>query len=221
MKNVISFSLYGDREIYSVGALKNAVLQKSIYPEWICRFYVDDKVPKETINKLKNLGSEIVDKGPSKNFIGSLWRFEVAFDPSVNIYVVRDCDSRLSVREFSAIKEWLSEGSSFHVMRDHPNHVHVMMAGMWGGISGKIPEFKKLYDNFLKQTNGEFEADTIFLKNFLWENYVKKDHTAHDEYFKPLGTEKPFPDKLIDEYSFVGNKYNENDKPVYSVNRRD
>jgi hypothetical protein len=221
MKNIISFSLYGDKKLYPVGALKNALLQKTVYPEWTCRFYVDDKVPKEVIEQLKDYGSEIIEKGPSRNFIGSFWRYEVAFDPSVDRYAVRDCDSRLNDREYLAVKEWISEGTSFHIMRDHPNHLHVIMAGMWGGISGKVPEFEQIYTNYIKQSNGEFWSDMYFLETLLWDGYIKKNHTAHDEYFKPLGIEKPFPIKLVDEYSFVGNKYDENDKPVYSVNRRD
>ena len=47
MKKIISFSLYGTESKYTHGALCNAELAKVIYPEWICRFYCGESVPRE------------------------------------------------------------------------------------------------------------------------------------------------------------------------------
>jgi hypothetical protein len=54
---VISFSLYGDRELYTVGAVINAELVHKIYPGWVARFYVDETVPGEVVSALKDRGA--------------------------------------------------------------------------------------------------------------------------------------------------------------------
>ena len=41
--NVISFSLWGPAPVYSYGAMINLALCLSIYPDWICRFYIDSR----------------------------------------------------------------------------------------------------------------------------------------------------------------------------------
>jgi hypothetical protein len=50
------------------------------------------------------------------------WRFLVAADTDVERYVVRDIDSRLSLREQAAVDEWIESQKKSHVMRDHSSH---------------------------------------------------------------------------------------------------
>ena len=38
-------------------------------------------------------------------------------------------DSWVLDREVAAVQEWVGSGRTFHVMRDHPNHKAVMLAG--------------------------------------------------------------------------------------------
>jgi hypothetical protein len=54
MKKIISFSLWGDNPKYTVGAIKNAELALSIYPDWICRYYIGKSTPQEIIDELKS-----------------------------------------------------------------------------------------------------------------------------------------------------------------------
>lgn len=39
---------------------------------------------------------------------------------------------KLLEREAEAVKEWLSENKTFHVLRDHPHHTAPIMGGLWG-----------------------------------------------------------------------------------------
>jgi hypothetical protein len=39
-KRVLSFSLWGDKPIYNIGAIKNAYLAKHFYPDFECWYYV-------------------------------------------------------------------------------------------------------------------------------------------------------------------------------------
>ena len=47
MKKIISFCLWGDNPKYTIGAIENAKLAKTIYPDWTCRFYVGTSTPDE------------------------------------------------------------------------------------------------------------------------------------------------------------------------------
>ena len=48
---VISYSLWGDKPTYTVGAVKNADLAATLFPDWTCVFYCFSSVPKEIIQK--------------------------------------------------------------------------------------------------------------------------------------------------------------------------
>ena len=52
-KKVISFSLWGNNPIYTVGAIRNAELAQLIYPEWVCRYYIGHCVSDKILNKLE------------------------------------------------------------------------------------------------------------------------------------------------------------------------
>jgi tetratricopeptide (TPR) repeat protein len=93
-RNVISFSLWGDKRDYLEGAIRNARLAPEIYPEWRCRFYCGKSVSELVIGELISCGADIVlmpDDGPL--FEGLFWRFQVAWDCGVDRFLVRDADS--------------------------------------------------------------------------------------------------------------------------------
>jgi hypothetical protein len=56
---LISFSLFGDEDIYLYGAISNAKIAKEIYPTYKPRFYIDSKVRRSVVLDLKKLGAEI------------------------------------------------------------------------------------------------------------------------------------------------------------------
>jgi hypothetical protein len=44
-------------------------------------------------------------------------------DSLVSVFLSRDLDSRVTVREHAAVYDWLNNTrASFHIMRDHPLH---------------------------------------------------------------------------------------------------
>src|SRR5262245_6754165 len=43
-RNIIAFSLFGSDAMYAEGAVRNAVAAHFLYPEWTCRFYIDETV---------------------------------------------------------------------------------------------------------------------------------------------------------------------------------
>ncbi|UZJ66101.1 hypothetical protein OKW96_08465 [Sphingobacterium sp. KU25419] len=60
MKKYISFSLWGDNPMYTIGVIKNAELVSLIYPDYSMVVFHDDTVPNEILVKLIDLGVELV-----------------------------------------------------------------------------------------------------------------------------------------------------------------
>lgn len=176
MKKIIAFSLWGKHEFYNYGALENALLAKQIYPGWICRFYyLENGCDPKIIKLLKEQDNvELVAKQGSLSNLNTFWRFEPAFYEDDIIYLSRDTDSRLNVREKAAVDQWLSSDKNFHIMRDHPEHLAYIMAGMWGCRNNMLRKLKDEYQKY--QTNNKiidlYGIDQTFLKNIVYPHVV-------------------------------------------------
>ena len=59
-KRIIAFSLFGNNPKYVEPAILNTQVSPMLFPGWVCRFYVDDSVSSEAIQRLKNNGAEVV-----------------------------------------------------------------------------------------------------------------------------------------------------------------
>jgi hypothetical protein len=203
---VISFSLWGNQSRYLRGALRNALLAPDLYPGWRCRFYVDDSVPAEFIAVLAQLGAEVID-GPvaaqqPSNRQRLVRRFLVANDPGVGYFMVRDCDSVVNLREALAVQAWLASGNWFHVMRDGWTHTDLMLAGMWGGVAGALPDLQTLADRYVSPTMETPHIDQFFLRDCVWQ-HVRQSCLVHDEHFKNFDAQ-PMPQLLGGESCRVG-----------------
>lgn len=184
MKNIISFSLWGDNPLYNEGAIHNIALAKKLYPNWICRFYVEPTtVPAHTIQRIIDSGSELVFRYNNHGTLGSMWRFEVMFDNEVDRFLIRDADSRIYIREVVAVDEWIDSGKSFHVMRDHQHHNISILGGMWGGMTSACGVFKNAYEYEINNPNINTikGVDQEFLNTYLWGG-IRKDYLCHDRF---------------------------------------
>jgi len=190
--NIISFSLWGDGPAYLEGAVANARLAPHLFPEWTCRFHHDDTVPAAVLAELVRQGAELVAMPrPLTRFDGLFWRFLPAWQPGVDRFLVRDCDSVLSVREREAVREWLAGDRPFHVMRDWYTHTDLMMAGLWGGVGGRLPDLRPLAAAMLEAPGISRKIDQEFLEQHVWP--LIRDHAlVHDGWFTLPGT-RPFP----------------------------
>ena len=209
MKKIISISVYGTHPTYVKGAYENLLLQPEIYPGWICRFYIDDTVPKDTVKLLEN-DAEIVMMPRSDGNYGMWWRFEPLKDITIERFIVRDSDARLSIKDATAVKEWEESEKEFHIMRDHECHIQKIMGGMWGATSEFINKIKDIYDkeveNFFKnisfaetwydpERKKYFVADQFFLARHIWPLIINS-HLAHIKNLSSLritGNERLFP----------------------------
>ena len=205
MKKVVSFSLWGDRPRYTVGAIRNAELMPEYYPDWVARFYVDNTVPAPIVTQLRELGAEVVVMPHGGDWRGLFWRFLAASDPTVDVMVSRDTDCRPSTREWAAVGEWLVSDKPFHIMRDHPRHHAAIMGGMWGVRAPLLRNMQQLLTKAAKADR--YNIDQIFLREQIYPR-VHSGAFVHDEFFE----ERPFPfPRQGDE--FVGGGFNQHDEP--------
>lgn len=190
-RNVIAFSLWGDHDLYGKGAVANARLTKTLFPGWECRVYHDDSVPPETLSALVEAGASLVSMAPGSGpLLGLYWRFSASDDPTVARFLCRDCDSRLSVKEKLAVDAWIASGRPFHVMRDHALHRELILASMWGGMAGLLPELSGLAERFAL-TDVDRWQDQRFLRRFVWP-LIRNRALIHDRTHPRHGV--PFPD---------------------------
>lgn len=194
-KQIVSFSLYGSSPIYTVGAIENAELVHTIYPGWTARFYIDETVPKDVIPALRERGAQIVlvDAPLLGPMYGRYWRMWVAADPDVKYFIIRDADSRINTREKAAVAAWIKSGKSFHVMRDSFHHCKRMLAGMWGGVGGKLSAIRQMTDNWGHYSalgeNDQFVSQIVFPK--IKHDYVCHDSSGHFDDAVPFPPHEP------------------------------
>jgi tetratricopeptide (TPR) repeat protein len=182
-KNIISFSLYGAQPRYCETMVKNAQVARELFPHWTCRVYLDNSVPEHVWRRLREHGAQLVDMSAENSLFPTLWRFLVASDPNIDRFIVRDADSLLSEREQAAVEAWQSSTYFFHHMRDYFTHTELLLAGMWGGCTGVIPDIDGLMRGFIAQYQGSARfTDQYFLRSVLWST-VKQSLLSHDELF--------------------------------------
>lgn len=190
-RNIISFCLWGDDPVYVHGAIVNARIASHIYYGWACRFYCDSSVPSDALRILRDEGAQVVMiTDPALQAVRPMWRFLASDDPGVDRFICRDTDSRLNAQELIAVEDWIRSGKRFHVMRDHIYHMELMLAGMWGGVAGVIPDMKGLILKAQKHFNNRF-GDQAFLMEQIWP-LIRDDLCTHDSIYGFRG--KDFPD---------------------------
>ena len=208
MKNVISFSLWGNDRKYTLGAVKNCVLAEMYLPDWICRFYLGQDVPKDIIEQLeKYTNVELIFMEEPCDRTGMFWRFLAASDPDVHAMLSRDTDCRLCQREAAMINEWMESDKDFHIIRDHPYHATEIMGGMWGVKNGLLSDMTNMVDEYEK---GDFwQVDQNFLREKIYP--MVRDHAlVHDPFFerKPFMTKRDYNSKV----RFIGEVFDENEE---------
>ena len=227
MKKIVSYSLwfqstpmdgysYQTHNMYYLGLVENLKIlnQKKIYQGWKIRCYLNKTVPLNLQQNLTKLGCELIDMSDSK-IPGMFWRFLVFQDHNVDIFVVRDTDSRINQREYKAVIHWLDSDKCLHIMRDHPHHYYKILGGMWG-YKNYLQRLNILgpLDKFLKKKNYNFKRmdDMKFLD--LIYDMLKGKSLEHDQFFNyPYSI--PFPDNSYqkDYYLYVGEIYDEHNNP--------
>ena len=212
MTKYVSFSLWGGKPIYCVGAIKNAELMSKIYNGWKMVVFYDDTVPQPIITRLNELGVITIDASTFDTY-GMFWRFFTYSFDDCEYVVFRDTDSRISPREFSAVEEWIESGKTIHVMRDHPAHRIPygtnrpgILGGMWGIKKTGYDLFEHIM-SFVGDRNLDYGSDQTFLSE-VYDTFID-DIIVHDEFSDGLKFPLPRVDKR-----FIGERIDANGSPL-------
>lgn len=224
---VLSYSLYGNKSSYVCGMVETAKQDSSVYPGWEVRVYHNNEVPSDILRKLETLENvrliNVVWECPewvAQQLNPASWRFLVASDPAVEVYAIRDADSRPSIREKAAVDEWIRSGTAFHIMRDHPAHnpsnFAAILAGMWGGLHGAVPNIEELLKEYSRNNTAAMTQKFKYGydQDFLWKHILPlatNNCLQHDSYYCVESGGIAFPmtrqeaGSIVD---FVGNAFN-------------
>jgi len=233
MKKVISFSLWfrnspidkanikQNKNMYLNGCIENLKLKKKIYTDYEFRFYVNHTVDEDSRKLIFENGGNIIDvdklEEPLSKIPGMYWRFYPVFDTKVDLFIVRDVDSRISFKEELAVKQWETDNNQLHIMRDHPHHYYYILGGMWGYKKNNDiqVDFKNLLIKFVEERNYNFIRmdDMIFLNKIY--DLCSPSITCHDNYFNITNNSEKF--KISDKYRYIGEIFDENNIPVNKI----
>jgi hypothetical protein len=203
MNKIISMSVWGTDPRYITGAIRQISLAKKYYPEWTVRIYTDNPDNYQGVETVKICDSTY----------GMFWRFLPLFESDDNIVMVRDSDSRITIRESIAITEWLKSHEKFHVFRDHEAHYEFPIIGCAFALKGKLS--KNAFEEMQKyQEVHRYLVDQFYLRDIVYPE-IKNSLLVHSMLDGWFGETRK---KLVNPYSFCGNGYDENDMPLYGVN---
>lgn len=188
IKKVISFSLYGNKDFYCLGLIENIDIINEKYKDWnIYVFY--NNIPEKILHILKNKANtylyECISKG--YNWEGMFWRFYPFQFKSIDIFLSRDADSRITDREMNLVNIWINSDKAFHMIRDHPQHVIPILGGMFG-VKNKIFRNENIIiNNFISKyytkykNNQERGPDQYFLNEYIYP-IIKNNNMTHISY---------------------------------------
>lgn len=180
-KKLICFSLWGKNECYNWGALENALLAKKIYPGWICRFYIGKNVIPDVVKYLQKLDNvELIFMNDNKAMTNMFWRFEPIFIGKCKMYLSRDTDSRLNIREKVAVDIWEKTNKDILIIRDHRAHNYRILGGMFGVKNNALLKFKDDFKNRYSSSNMKYGDDQEFLKTVVYPK-IKNNSLIFDK----------------------------------------
>ena len=215
MRKVISFSLYGNDPIYTIGCVRNAEIKNDIMSDWEMWVYHDYSVSQDILTKLETLGVKLIQPDLDDVF-GRIWRFFPSSEPDVDYFISRDTDSRLSMRDVVSTEEWINSGKNFHIGREHPvGHHWLMNAGMWGCKKDSINDIKKLIMEFADGSPHLYNKffDQYFLEVIIYP-LTKDNSMIHAEFCNIEGTSVDIKrDRALDDFAFIGESVDQYDNP--------
>lgn len=217
-KRVISFSIFGNQLKYLAGIEENIYLAHLFYPGWFIYIYYNRSVPTKFLKRLQHKQDVKLIDMSKENMPGMFWRFLPYDDFEVELFIVRDLDSRITNREAVAVLEWINSSKDLHIMRDVPAHTALIMGGMWGLKRSKHFSMGDEVYRYLRKKNNEFDlfergSNEEFLGKVIYPMFFfsKMVHASFNKY---EFLTKEFSVKRI-ENSFIGEQIDEFNKKQY------
>ena len=181
MVTVFSFVVYGNDKKYTYGLLANLQLIQHAYPSWQVWIYYGSDVEDSMLSQYISYSNAVLIPTNHTGAITKFFRYFPIDDPSVEVCMVRDADSRVNDRDQVCINAFLKSSHLFHIIRDHPNHYHKIMAGMWGIKKGALfNSIRTLFEQWKQYNVLDFWSDTRFLVECIYPS-VQSISLIHDD----------------------------------------
>jgi hypothetical protein len=210
MVRVFSFTLFGAADKYCKGLLRNIELIQKEFPDFETWVYIGNDVPAHILNQLQVARNVKCFFTGEVGLVNKFYRFFAIDDPSVEVMFVRDVDSRIFKRDISTIHEFLASDKKFHLVRDHPNHFHKVMACSFAIRKGLLAvPLKTLFDEYrLTNEVTTFWNDQEFLAAVFWPRVLPYS-MIHDDLqdFEPYSMKTPIKEPIGDALHFIGQVY--------------
>lgn len=190
-EKAISFCLYGDKAIYTVGMKENLRLAPVYYPGWQVVIYHDGS-PKD-LEEYERMGAHLILE---TRFAPMFARFLI--NDIADRWICRDTDCRLSEREAVAVNQWIESGKMWHTMADDAAHTMPVQGAMWGGYLTDVNMEKELLA-FEQSDDRTWGTDEHWLSGHLWP--MMQDNCLAHHY-----RDNPIP-ALRTEPRYVGQAY--------------
>jgi hypothetical protein len=181
----ISYSLWGDNKVYTYGIVENVLNNRKLLQGWTTRVHYNDTMPSNILDWLK--AQEDVQlvrhEGSECKASNMFWRFEDLFLKDA-VVLIRDADSRISVREVRLINEWLASDKDFHVIRDHQGHRVPVLGGTMGCRNNCLEYIGR--PTGLRDVNApplEFQEGLSFMREFVAQVPPSRDMYNLDQIF--------------------------------------
>jgi hypothetical protein len=198
MPKIISYSLWGNKAIYVINAIKNADIAMELFPDWECRYYISPNVKPTIIEELqKRKNTKLIFQQEDESWNGMFWRFYAAADVPTrsDAMISRDADSLLNKRDKACVDRWLESDKDFHIVRDNCAHCTKIMGGIWGVRNGLLSNIKQLIDDYSKKkTENRKNIDQEFLAEIVYPRVISRAMVMDPYGFKrDTNTQIPIP----------------------------
>lgn len=172
MAKVISFTIFGGLKKYCLGLLKNIELAQEHLPDYKVWIYAGNDVPEGYIKQYKSFSNVKYIPVDNNGLELTCSRFYAIDDPSVDIIICRDADSRITERDRYLIREFENSDKEFHIIREHFWHKRRIMACGWGAKRGCIKKnLENLYHTWIRDKKsliGVYGTDELFLEQCVY-----------------------------------------------------
>lgn len=194
-RKAIAFSLWGKGSRYMVGMVRNAIIAPHVFEDWQLVCFYDADVPLHVLQELTTYRVKLIDASGFKARglkTGYFWRFLI--NDMAERWIVRDADSRLSVRDLTAVEEWERSGKTWHVIRDDVAHLAFpdgeaksVTTGGWGGFRTGVDMAKEIR---ACQLPGEYADDERWITRDFFPRVMAQSVLEHDIRTHPIPRER-------------------------------
>ena len=194
-KYIIQYSLFGSNPRYYDALRKNISFIESDYSKlFITSIILGKGVPGKWIDYLSKTSAKIImhDIDLLTNIHQDFYRIYPLLSGEGNGFFCRDADSLLNKNEMDSMMRFIDSDYSFHIVRDHPNHLAPIMGGIYGVKAYKYELVKhsiltnlykyKFSDKSWRNYNSGARGDQEILADYVYpliykDAYIESNYT--------------------------------------------